>query len=253
MGTGPLGTTTEPALMEQSIIPWAQRHRIGAVGAYWKTVWLASFRPRQLADAVHEPVSYSDAQRFRWTTVAWAAAISSAAAVLALGLSATSRPGARQEDFLNFTRSATLITVIGSNILFFSIASGIGSYFFHPRRIPISQQNRAVALSYYGCAPLAWLPLVSLLLLAGIWYQRLGGNLSTTTLHTAAAGLTLSFVFDFWKSIVTLYCKTTHPSRSRCILFGLLFPVIIAVIALACLAIALTIGLYPLIRASLSY
>src|SRR5205823_2812668 len=40
-------------------------------------------------------------------------------------------------------------------LLFFILLTGVGSYFFHPRRLAVLRQNRAVALSYYACAPLA--------------------------------------------------------------------------------------------------
>ena len=41
--------------------------------------------------------------------------------------------------------------------------TGLPSYFFHPRRLPIERQNRAIALSYYGSGPLAFLPLTVVL------------------------------------------------------------------------------------------
>jgi len=33
--------------------------------------------------------------------------------------------------------------------------TGAASYLFHPRHLPVAEQNRAVALSYYACGPLA--------------------------------------------------------------------------------------------------
>jgi hypothetical protein len=46
--------------------------------------------------------------------------------------------------------------------LFLFTATGAASYFFHPRSISIERQNRAIALSYYACAPLALTPIVAL-------------------------------------------------------------------------------------------
>jgi len=36
----------------------------------------------------------------------------------------------------------------------------VPSYFFHPRSVAVRRQNNAVAMSYYGCASLALLPVL---------------------------------------------------------------------------------------------
>ena len=40
-------------------------------------------------------------------------------------------------------------------LLFLAAATGVPGYFFHPRDLPLEQQNRAIAMSYYACGPLA--------------------------------------------------------------------------------------------------
>src|SRR5690349_18858272 len=49
-----------------SRIPWVYRRHIGRVRAYLRTVRLATLNAKLLAAEVARPVSYSDAQRFRW-------------------------------------------------------------------------------------------------------------------------------------------------------------------------------------------
>ena len=44
--------------------------------------------------------------------------------------------------------------------LFLTFATGLPSYFCHPRALPIERQNRAIALSYFASAPLALMPFI---------------------------------------------------------------------------------------------
>ena len=52
--------------------------------------------------------------------------------------------------------------------LFLLSATAIASYFFHPKSLSVIRQNRAVALSYYSAAPLAYLPLTLAAAIAAI-------------------------------------------------------------------------------------
>jgi hypothetical protein len=49
--------------------------------------------------------------------------------------------------------------IILGSYAFLLAASAVAGYFFHPRRLPVERQNRAVALSCYACAPLALTPI----------------------------------------------------------------------------------------------
>jgi hypothetical protein len=72
------------------------------------------------------------------------------------------------EDRLGSILQLTVIPVLWICVgLFLMAMTGACSYFFHPRSLPIVQQNRAIALSYYACAPLAYTPLTLGLLVAG--------------------------------------------------------------------------------------
>jgi hypothetical protein len=61
--------------------------------------------------------------------------------------------------------------------LFLYTWTGLHTYWLHPRSLSVERQNRAIALGYYACAPLALLPvtlpagLVILCLgLSAVWY-----------------------------------------------------------------------------------
>lgn len=49
-------------------------------------------------------------------------------------------------------------------ILFLFAATGVPSYFFHPRSVAPQQQNNAVAMSVYASAPLAFYPVLVLVI-----------------------------------------------------------------------------------------
>src|SRR5688500_5419682 len=57
----------------RSQIPWVHRRHIGRVRAYFRTLWLATIRPRRVAAESAGPVDYVAAQRFRWATAVVAA------------------------------------------------------------------------------------------------------------------------------------------------------------------------------------
>ena len=181
------GLTIEREPLGESRVPWSHRRRIGRVRAYWRTVWLATFRTRRLGAEVARPVDYPDAQRFRLVTVLLATAScwgvlealvadGGGRAEMARGVAAVTNPftgsqfpPAALSLFLPWAAGALLVPVPPLAIcLFLLMWTGVGSYWFHPRGLPVLRQNRAVALSYYASAPLAFLLPAALLL--GVLY-----------------------------------------------------------------------------------
>lgn len=143
-------------------IPWAHRKQIGWIRAFFRTCLLAFLSPRRLAEDVRRPVSYKDARLFQNIVIAisygsllileaYFCNESTQHAILGIWL----RPSAIGFD----SNCIGAAVVLLGGLLFFKLATGVGSYFFHPRRIPVARQNRAVALSYYACGPLVLLPL----------------------------------------------------------------------------------------------
>ncbi len=138
-------------------------------------------KSKRLVDELAGPLDYHDAQRFRWVTVLVASMpvlltqISlfiflgpiPPGPVMAIG-SATVYSGTSSPALLDLSMpwlaGALLLPVPGIAFLVFVVlVSGVHTYCFHPRTIPVIRQNRAVALSYYAIGPLAWLPLPMLL------------------------------------------------------------------------------------------
>ncbi|MFH0982330.1 MAG: zinc ribbon domain-containing protein [Planctomycetota bacterium] len=148
-------------------IPWVFREELGRLRAYWRTVWMVMFRHKRFCEEVARPVDYGDAQRFRWVTVLHVYLPVLAGTVLLHVLpwpSPFDGPWL-DEPFRGVWPMAGFHLCI---LLFLAAATGVPSYFFHPRDIPIEQQNRAVALSYYACAALGWTPLAFVIGLAGL-------------------------------------------------------------------------------------
>lgn len=152
-----------------SQIPWTHRKAIGRVRAYWQTVWLVTFRHRRFCEDYARSVSYSDARRFQIVTVLLAFL---PVPLVLLGSYLTDPPmlwtpnSFPPSAFPPFQTSGPTLSqqayaevwpacVLTMSFLAFLIAAtGVPSYFFHPRAIGVKQQNNAVAMSYYACAPL---------------------------------------------------------------------------------------------------
>ena len=135
----------------ESLIPWVHRRQIGRLRAYVRTAWLVTFRNRQFCAEVARTVSYADAQRFRWTTVA-------IAYVTLLASQVVYSQSLAKAGVLQFLAGIEwfAIPIAIAPLLALAALTGLPSYFFHPRHLPVALQDRAIALSYYTCAPLAF-------------------------------------------------------------------------------------------------
>ncbi len=164
------GRSVEELRLGVSQIPWVHRAKIGRCKAYWKTVMFVMTKTRQFSAEVAHSVSYQDAQKFRWLTILHAYLPILVATVVvylyvppmwkSLTDAIPAMPG--------FTMSVPPWYVLARGelwpvallhfgvLLFLAVATGVPSYFFHPRDLPVHVQNRAVALSYYAPAALAW-------------------------------------------------------------------------------------------------
>jgi hypothetical protein len=198
-GGGPDGTASEVRCPEcgfqvnlqtlhQSIIPWVHRREIGRWRAYWRTVRLVSGRPRLVAGEASKPLRIEDAVGFRRVTALLA--FLPLAALLVWGyvgslsetipLGATGAWGLPPIELrgtangiqfhghaLGWLLEWSVVAALLLGLWLFVLAiTGLPSYFFHPRQLTVVQQNRAVALSYFSCAALAWTP-VSVGLIVG--------------------------------------------------------------------------------------
>ena len=250
------GFAVDRAAMSASQIPWAHRRQIGRARAFWRTTRLAIFHPRRLADEMNRSVSLSDAQRFRHVAVflAWLplAAWVVGATIPQIDLPRYFHRGAR----LGWTLEAvSFVVAICALWLFLLTASGAGSYFFHPKKLSIARQNRAIALSYYSCAALAWvwLPLLLLATVQLCEWAGVHGLLEQFELVAIilAGALTLAIVIAWWWDAIALMRLVTHCGRSREILFALYLPLAWAVLLALAAAIPLVVAYVSFILLSL--
>ena len=161
------GLEIDPEAAPQPRIPWIYRKRIGLSAAYFRTVWLATLRPRQLAAEVERPVAYRDALRFRLLTCLLATLPIAALLVAVMagygsaGFLTVLHPD-RIRNLMTahanevepgtpwvfgaaipWESGATLPPVLPVALLAaFVLVSGAATYAFHPRRLPVVRQNR---------------------------------------------------------------------------------------------------------------
>lgn len=64
------GLDLGPVRAAGSQMPWVHRRQIGWLRAFWRTVWFVTFRHKRIAAEIARPVSYRDAQLFRWVVAA---------------------------------------------------------------------------------------------------------------------------------------------------------------------------------------
>lgn len=153
------------AALGASRIPWTHRRRIGRVRAYVRTLWMVIARPGLLGAQSARPVSYPDARMFRVVTVALAYL-----PFLVLGIfwgwngKTVHGPCA---PFLNRPGDLALTLIAGLTGL--ACATGVQAWFASPRCLPVVQQNRAVAIIQYACAPLVMLALSPAIAMAVLW------------------------------------------------------------------------------------
>jgi hypothetical protein len=184
----------DPSALAVSQIPWTHRRRIGRIRAYCRTAWLASADPARLGGEAARPVDYREAQHFRLVTAALCALPSAIfATILTLAILAGMNPppglsmnigmnngpwiagtgGTRNPPWdllLPLGQGAMLWPCVPVAVALYALLlTGVSSYWFHPRSLPIVQQNRAVALSYYLCAPLSLTVVPMIMLGAAIW------------------------------------------------------------------------------------
>ena len=278
------GLNIDRAGFARSRVPWVYRRHIGRVVAYWRTVWLATTRPRRLAAEASKPVAYRDAQRFGLVTSVVAAAPVAALligmmfwygsagflnaatpAVFANLMFGGTAPGRPPAILLNvvipWEAGATLPPVLPLALLAAaSMVTGVASYWFHPRGLPVVRQNRAIALSHYACAPLFFLPLpAGAFMLVALFQQIALDNPGRTgfgpfiTFFTVfgSAGL-VAVAGLFLRSTLVLLRHTTQSSLARVAAAGVALPVLwVSCAALALVGLPWVVGFLRLVITSL--
>jgi hypothetical protein len=148
------GYSVDAARTLTSEIPWVHRETLGRFRAYWQTVALVMFKQKRFCDEIARPVSYADSQSFRWVTVCHVYLPVLLVTLAFYGLAPAEPFRAHALDWL--WESVWPIAILHVCLLvFLCAATGLPSYFFHPRGVRVYLQNRAIALSYYACGSLA--------------------------------------------------------------------------------------------------
>jgi hypothetical protein len=195
----------------ESQIPWVHRGGLGRGRAYARTVWRVTFGIGRLADEMAHRVAYGDAQRFRWVTIGVAYV-----GLLAMKASCVWGAGGGLDEVTG-EMPWLAIPVEIATVLTLAAWTGLPSYFFHPRGAPLARQNRAVALSYYACGPLAWLlpgAIVPALLLL---------TESPIAAAVAAVLLVVLLLVVWWHGVNTL-ARLVFRSTGRTVLVAAMMP-----------------------------
>jgi len=232
-------------------IPWMYRKELGWWHAYWRTIWFVMFRQRQFAEEMARPVYYPDSQFFRWLTIALAylPVLVANFSLMVLHMS--------NNKFLHAVRTDWRIglSLQLTYVLFLAAATGVPTYFFHPRAVPVPQQNRAIALSYYVCAPLVFLALPiafgfgALQIMdspadsVGIWLERRGIGLLC---YLLAVLLGVGVLGAWWLGLNHLARQVLPQSRHRSSVVAVAVP-LLWIVLFGGIVVGLPVAVYYLV------
>ena len=230
-------------------IPWVHRKKLGWFRAYWKTVALVMFRQKRFCDEMARPVSYPDSQRFRWVTIVHAyVPVLLATLFVYLTVSPKPEPSAPFAQMLPAGMIRSTLSLPEQAyvevwpmailhlcfLLFLGAATGVPSYFFHPRNVPTPLQNRAVALSYYMCGPLALtvLPIITV----GVAFHVVSVDRWCGRVYLLA-GILLGclVVLWSWRGLVQLAKRTMPQVEGRSVIVAMTIPLLWLVLLGLCL------------------
>jgi hypothetical protein len=181
----------------RSPIPWVNRRLFMWTGALAATAWRVEFRFKAFCMATAQPVSMREARQFRtlvvmlvwlilaglWGVLVWGFELE------AFDIHTYDTVGwvAVIEEALDASDDRETAFNVGVPVglgillwLFLFFATGVHTYWMHPKAIPEEMRRRAVALSYYACGPLLALWVPAGLVLAALWLgdkaQDFGGE-----------------------------------------------------------------------------
>lgn len=186
-------------------IPWMYRKELGWWRAYLRTVWFVMFRQARFCDEMARPVSFRDSQSFRWVTVLFVG-IPSVLPLVCSHRTVMGYPIPRPDHFVfhAVAEGWPLVILYVCWLLFLAAATGVPSYFFHPREIPVQQQNRAIALSYYACGPLAFMAIPLLTCAAAIITSDVKNPTISMVSGILAFTLPVAAIAPWWLDLIHL-------------------------------------------------
>ncbi len=233
-----------------SQIPWTHRDESGIVRSYGRTVFWVMFRRKRLAVEIARPADYADSQKFRWLTIAIASIAFLAATALFLWFESETGGLTLLHSDGSFTEGVWIAGFYCLDVpLLFVCLTGLTSYFFHPKRLSIELQNRAVALSYYTAAPLALMPLAPIFFAASRIMLRASASHSwVEPIETLFLGTAMLWPFalltKWWLDLVFLARRALHFQGRSLLRFYLWLPLLWLLTAVAILFVLPAIILY---------
>ena len=110
-------------------------------------------------------------------------------------------------------------------LLFLAAATGVPSYFLHPRTLSVQRQNTAIAMSYYTCGPLALAPVI---LIVGIVATGLPSAAAWSGYAPMFAVITSSSVvlLTWWLNLVRVTRRMIPQVKGRCVLVAVGTPLL---------------------------
>jgi hypothetical protein len=227
------GEAIDRSRLGQSIIPWLHRARIGRYRAFWRTVNLVSLRPARLGREMNVPANLPDAQRFRWMVVLHAfVPVVIALFPLARGFYYNSLARlfwVANDPVGSIVQSLIVLAALAAVAIGLFAVTGVAGHFFHPKTLSPTQQTRAVVLSYYAAAPLAYLPITVVLVFAAAIFADKMPRTRMPVLIVAAvalAGIAVMIIqlIVMLRSPLVLLERATHRGIERQIIAGVMLP-----------------------------
>lgn len=238
----------------RSVIPWTYRKaksearrpfRLAPTASlmFVKTAWMAMFARRRLCVEISREASFADARAFRrWVVgLAWLPFLGAGALLVLNCLAGTWRRATWIDDIAREIWPVAVL-VVGA-LLGLAAMTGLPSYWFHPKDTPVRFQNRAIALSYYACAPLAFFVVPSALQATAQLFS------SVERVSILASGLaiavTLFVLFEWWYGVVAMLRILMPQHRRRMWSAALLLPLLWPLVFVLCVAWVCLLVFYP--------
>lgn len=237
------GAAVDLDALKESQIPWAFRQEIGRFRAYCRTFWLVTFRTKQFCEELVRPVDFKTALSFRRVTVALAYASIVGMILFPLWLQQEMEWNEFNRAFGESSLAVFIVVELICLALFLFVLTGVHTYWFHPSSLDVTRQNRAVATSYYACAPLGLLVLSAPLWVFSFLLIRVNEDADSSMIESiavifivAACIIFLLAFSGFWLAMNQMCRRGLRPNGWLAAMFTVGMPILWLVLAAVMLA-----------------
>jgi hypothetical protein len=234
------GSAFDRAALSQSRIAWEHRRSIGRVRAWWRTVWQATFRVRQIADSITAPVDGYAARRF-WMINAILVYLPFAVVLGFVGEGWRERaaPGAAIDPNAFFMPGTgpqidlflPVLSAYATAGLLFVFAMGFvvmitagQTYLLQVAPLPREMQNRAAALGLYASGVYVGAPLFAFagaLVILTILLPMMAASNAEGAFSASAGAFAVLLCGTIWVSTMRLYRRVTRAGALRSVLIAI--------------------------------